>query len=307
MAHPAPILTTDLDLPKLHQGKVRDVYELPGDRLLLVASDRVSAFDVVMGEGIPRKGEVLTRISKFWYEKTGDVVPNGFIAVLDETNAEEYGITDRRYFGRSMVMKRAEILKVECVVRGYLAGSGWKDYQRTMAVSGVPLPIGLQMASRLDEPVFTPSSKAEPPAHDEPISYAQVEELVGVEYANAIKVRSMALYGFGAQQCRQRGIIVADTKFEFGVVDGELVLCDEVLTPDSSRFWPADVWKPGTTPPAFDKQPLRDHLEGLGWDKSPPPPPLSDDVVAQTRQRYVEAYERITGLRFSDWPGVEGD
>ncbi|MCA9856062.1 MAG: phosphoribosylaminoimidazolesuccinocarboxamide synthase [Dehalococcoidia bacterium] len=289
------MLTTDLDLPKLHQGKVRDVYELPGDRLLLVASDRVSAFDVVMGEGIPRKGEVLTRISKFWYEKTGDVVPNGFIAVLDETNAEEYGITDRRYFGRSMVMKRAEILKVECVVRGYLAGSGWKDYQRTMAVSGVPLPIGLQMASRLDEPVFTPSSKAEPPAHDEPISYAQVEELVGVEYANAIKVRSMALYGFGAQQCRQRGIIVADTKFEFGLIDGEPCLVDEVLTPDSSRFWPADQYEPGRDQPSFDKQPLRDYLESLPWDKTAPAPMLPQQIVDETSARYQEAYRLITG------------
>ncbi|MCA9847811.1 MAG: phosphoribosylaminoimidazolesuccinocarboxamide synthase [Dehalococcoidia bacterium] len=301
MAHPAPILTTDLDLPKLHQGKVRDVYELPGDRLLLVASDRVSAFDVVMGEGIPRKGEVLTRISKFWYEKTGDVVPNGFIAVLDETNAEEYGITDRRYFGRSMVMKRAEILKVECVVRGYLAGSGWKDYQRTMAVSGVPLPIGLQMASRLDEPVFTPSSKAEPPAHDEPISYAQVEELVGVEYANAIKVRSMALYGFGAQQCRQRGIIVADTKFEFGLIDGEPCLVDEVLTPDSSRFWPAADHVPGEEPPSWDKQILRNHLETLDWDKTPPPPALPQDILDRTLARYREVLEILFPEEAARW------
>jgi phosphoribosylaminoimidazole-succinocarboxamide synthase len=289
------MLTTDLDLPRLHQGKVRDVYQLPGDRLLLVASDRVSAFDVVMGEGVPRKGEVLTRLSQFWYEKTAAVVPNGFIAVLDETNADEFGVTDSRYFGRSMVMKRAEILKVECVVRGYLAGSGWKDYQRSMGVSGVPLPIGLQMASRLDEPVFTPSSKADPPAHDEPISYQQVEELIGEDYANAIKVRSMAHYGFGAQQCRQRGIIVADTKFEFGLINGEPCLVDEVLTPDSSRFWPADQYEPGRDQPSFDKQPLRDYLESLSWDKTAPAPMLPDQVVAETSTRYQEAYRLITG------------
>lgn len=290
-----PMLTTDLDLPKLHQGKVRDVYELGADRLLLVASDRVSAFDVVMGEGVPRKGEVLTRLSQFWYDKTAAVVPNGFIAVLDATNAEEFGVTDPRYFGRSMVMRRAEVLPVECVVRGYLAGSGWKDYQRSMSVSGVPFPIGLQMASRLDDPVFTPSFKAEPPAHDEPISYARVEELVGAEYANAIKVRSMALYGFGAQQCRQRGIIVADTKFEFGLINGEPCLVDEVLTPDSSRFWPADQYEPGRDQPSFDKQPLRDYLESLPWEKTPPPPMLPAQIVEETSARYQEAYRLITG------------
>lgn len=293
---PAPaMLTTDLDLTRVHQGKVRDVYELGADRLLLVASDRISAFDVVMDEGVPRKGEVLTRISKFWYDKTAAVVPNGFIAVLDETNAEEFGITDARYFGRSMVMKRAEILKVECVVRGYLAGSGWKDYQRDMTVSGIPLPIGLKLASRLDEPLFTPSSKAEPPAHDEPMSYAQVEELLGPEYANAIKVRSMALYGFGAQQCRQRGIIVADTKFEFGLINGEPSLVDEVLTPDSSRFWPADQYEPGRDQPSFDKQPLRDYLESLPWDKTAPSPKLPQQIVDETSARYQEAYRLITG------------
>ena len=285
---PVPMLTTDLDLPKLHQGKVRDVYALGDDRLLLVASDRISAFDVVMAEGVPRKGEVLTRLSQFWYDKTAAVVPNGFIAVLDETNAEEFGVTDPHYFGRTMVMKRAEVLKVECVVRGYLAGSGWKDYQRDMTVSGVPLPIGLKLASRLDEPIFTPSLKAEPPAHDEPMTFAQVEELIGVDYANAIKVRSMALYGFGAQQCRQRGIIVADTKFEFGLVNGEPCLVDEVLTPDSSRFWPADQYEPGRDQPSFDKQPLRDYLETLPWDKTAPPPMLPQQIVDETIAAGIE-------------------
>jgi len=294
-----PMLTTDLPFPLLHQGKARDIYELPegpdGARVLLVATDRVSAFDVVLGEGIPRKGEVLTRMSEYWYEKTSAVVPSGFIAVLDASNAEEFGITDPRYFGRSMVMRRAEILKVECVVRGYLAGTGWLDYQRNMTVSGIPLPIGLQMASRLDEPIFAPSSKADPPAHDERITYADVEALVGEDFANAIRVRSMALYAFGAQTCRERGILVADTKFEFGLIDGEPCLVDEVLTPDSSRFWPADQYEPGHDQPSFDKQPLRDYLESLPWDKTPPPPMLPAQIVHETSERYQEAYRRVTG------------
>ena len=295
-----PMVATDLPLPKVHQGKVRDLYELPlgprgEQRLLLVASDRISAFDVVMSEGNPRKGEVLTRISEFWYRKTSTVVPSGFVAVLDESNAEEFGVTDPRYFGRSMVMRRAEVLKVECVVRGYLAGSGWKDYQRGMSVSGIPLPVGLKLASRLDEPLFTPSSKAEPPAHDEPLTYDQVEALIGPEHANAVKVRSLALYAFGAQACRQRGLIMADTKFEFGLINGEPCLVDEVMTPDSSRFWPADQYEPGRDQPSFDKQPLRDYLEALPWDKSAPTPMLPAQIVQQTSERYQDAYRRITG------------
>jgi phosphoribosylaminoimidazole-succinocarboxamide synthase len=294
------MLTTDLDLPKLHQGKVRDVYALPAsaegdERVLLVASDRVSAFDVVMPNGIPRKGEVLTRLSEYWYRKTAQVVPNGFIAILDRNNAAEFGIDDPRYFGRSMVMRRAEILKVECVVRGYLAGTGWKDYQREMAVSGIPLPIGLPLAARLDEPLFTPSSKADPPEHDTPMTYAEVEALLGEEMANAIRVRSLALYRFGAQTCRERGILIADTKFEFGMIDGEPCLVDEVMTPDSSRFWPADQYEPGREQPSFDKQPLRDYLEALPWEKSPPGPILPAQIVEQTSLRYQEAYRRITG------------
>jgi len=290
-----PMLTTDLSLKKLHQGKVRDLYEIDRDRLLLVATDRVSAFDVVMEQAIPRKGEVLTRLSEFWYQKTSDVVPSGFIAVLDASNAALYGVEDPSYFGRSMVMRRAEVLQVECVVRGYLAGSGWKDYQHNMTVSGIPLPIGLQLGARLDEPLFTPSAKAEPPEHDAPISYEEVEALVGAEHANAIRVRSLALYRFGAQVCRERGILIADTKFEFGLIDGEPCLVDEVMTPDSSRFWPADLYQPGRDQPSFDKQPLRDYLEALDWGKSPPPPMLPAQVVQQTSERYMEAYRRITG------------
>ncbi len=293
------MLTTDLDLPKIHQAKVRDLYALPpdarGERLLLVATDRISAFDVVMENGIPRKGEVLTRISEYWYRKTEAVVPNGFIALLDETNAEEFGVTDPRYFGRSMVMRRAEVLKAECVVRGYLAGSAWKAYQGDMAVCGIPLPVGLQLASRLDEPLFTPSTKAEPPAHDAPMTYEELEALLGVDMANAVKVRSLALYRFGAQACRERGILIADTKFEFGLIDGEPVLVDEVMTPDSSRLWPADGYQPGREQPAFDKQPLRDYLDALDWDKQPPGPLLPAQIVQQTSERYIEAHRRITG------------
>jgi phosphoribosylaminoimidazole-succinocarboxamide synthase len=299
MARPV-MLTTDLPLEKIHQAKVRDLYALPPDaegheRLLLVATDRISAFDVVMDAGVPRKGEVLTRLSEFWYRKTSDVVPNGFIAVLNASNAAEYGIHDTRYWGRSMVMRRADVLQVECVVRGYLSGSGWKSYQHDMTVSGIPLPIGLPMAARLDEPLFTPSTKAVPPDHDAPMSYEEVEALLGVEHANAVKVRSLALYRFGAQLCRERGIIVADTKFEFGLIDGEPCLVDEIMTPDSSRFWPVDQYQPGRDQPSFDKQPLRDYLESLDWDKSAPAPMLPDQIVQETSERYLNAYRLITG------------
>jgi phosphoribosylaminoimidazole-succinocarboxamide synthase len=290
-----PMLTTDLALPKAHQGKVRDLYALPDEHLLLVATDRVSAFDVVMPNGIPRKGEVLTRLSAFWYGLTGAVVPNAFVAVLDRDNAEAFGVTDPRYFGRSMVMRRADVVPVECVVRGYLAGSGWKDYQRDGAICGQPLPAGLRLADRLPDPLFTPSSKAEPTEHDAPITYAEVEARVGGEVANAVKLRSLALYRYGGHLCAERGILIADTKYEFGMLDGEPVLIDEVMTPDSSRFWPADRYEPGHDQPSFDKQPLRDYLETLDWGKQPPAPRLPDEVVRATSERYLEAYRRITG------------
>ena len=278
-----PMLTTDLPgLTRLHQGKVRDVYALPpdaeGDRLLLVATD----------------------LSKFWYDRTSAVVPSAFIAVLDASNAAEFGVTDPAYFGRSMVMRRGEVMKVECVVRGYLVGSGWKEYQEHGVVCGVPLPAGLRMADRLLEPIFTPSTKAEPPAHDAPMTYEEVEALVGVEQANAIKLRSLALYRYGASACAERGILVADTKFEFGLINGEPTLIDEVMTPDSSRFWPANQYEPGRDQPSFDKQPLRDWLEAQGWDKRAPGPTLPDEVVAATSERYLEAYRRITGEDLPD-------
>jgi phosphoribosylaminoimidazole-succinocarboxamide synthase len=289
------IMTTDLGLPRLHSGKVRDIYELPDDQLLLVATDRASAFDVVLPTPVPRKGEVLTRLSAFWYERTRDVVPNAFVAVLDATNAEEFGVTDPAYHGRSMVMRRAEVLKIECVVRGYITGSGWSDYQKSGSVSGIELPEGLQRSQQLLEPIFTPTTKAEPPEHDAPMTYAEAESTFGPELANVLKLRSLALYRYGADVARERGILIADTKFEFGMIDGEAMLIDEVLTPDSSRFWPADRYMVGQDQPSFDKQPLRDYLDGLDWDKQPPGPELPADIVEAMSERYQQAYQLITG------------
>lgn len=289
------IMTTDLGLPRLHSGKVRDIYELPDGHLLLVATDRASAFDVVLPTPVPRKGEVLTRLSAYWYERTADVVPNAFIAVLDAANAEQFGVSDTAYFGRSMVMRRAEVLKIECVVRGFITGSGWSEYQKSGAVSGIELPEGLQRSQQLLEPIFTPTTKAEPPEHDAPMTYAEAEATFGPDLANVLKLRSLALYRYGADAARERGILIADTKFEFGMIDGEAVLIDEVLTPDSSRFWPADRYVVGQDQPSFDKQPLRDYLDGLDWDKQPPGPELPDDIVEAMSERYQQAYELITG------------
>jgi phosphoribosylaminoimidazole-succinocarboxamide synthase len=295
------VMTTRIPgLKQLHSGKVRDIYELPGDLLLLVATDRASAFDVVLPTGVPRKGEVLTRLSAFWYERTREVVPNAFVAVLDAANAKEFGVEDPTYFGRSMVMRRADVLKVECVVRGYITGSGWSEYQQSGSVCGISLPEGLRKSDQLLEPIFTPTTKAEPPEHDAPMNYAEVEALLGEQTANAVKLRSLALYRYGATIARERGILIADTKFEFGMLDGEVTLIDEVLTPDSSRFWPADRFQPGQEQPSFDKQPLRDWLDRLDWNKQPPGPELPPDVVAATTERYVDAYRLLTGAPLPD-------
>lgn len=298
----APMMETNLPgLELLHEAKVRDLYALPDDRLLLVATDRISAFDVVLPTGLPRKGEMLTRLSAFWYERTSEVVPNAFIAVLDAGNASELGIDcGPEYYGRSMVMRRAEVLKVEAVVRGYITGSGWAEYEATGSVCGNTLPTGLMKSMQLLEPIFTPSTKAEPPEHDAPMTYEEVEALLGPENANAVKLRSLALYRYGAHHAAQRGILVADTKFEFGIVDGEVTLIDEVMTPDSSRFWPADKYFPGKDQPSFDKQPLRDYLDSLDWDKQAPGPELPDEVVEAMSARYLEAYRLITD---SELPG----
>ena len=279
-----------------HQGKVRDIYELPDNRLLIVATDRVSAFDIVLPNGIPRKGEVLTRTSAYWFERTSDVVPNHLIAVLDADTADELHIdAGSEFFGRSMVVRKAEPLKVECVVRGYITGSGWSDYQKQGSVSGIELPPGLLQCQILPEPLFTPTTKADPPDHDAPISFEETEGIFGAEIANVLRVRSLSLYRYAAEVAAAKGILIADTKFEFGILDGEVTLIDEALTPDSSRFWPADQYEAGRDQPSFDKQPLRDWLSDSGWDKTDPGPDLPAEVVEATSTRYQEAYRLITG------------
>jgi phosphoribosylaminoimidazole-succinocarboxamide synthase len=292
-----------ISLPYVHSGKVRDIYAVGDDRLLMVTSDRMSAFDVVMAEPIPHKGRVLTAMSAHWFDVLGDVVGNHLIS-MDPADLPE-GASDGTddLDGRIMLCHKAEMLPIECIVRGYITGSAWKEYQKAGTMHGQTLPAGLQESEQLPEPVFTPSTKADT-GHDENISYEAAVALVGEDVAAKARAVSLELYSRGAELARERGIIIADTKFELGFVDGELVVCDEVLTPDSSRFWPEDQWKPGTTPPSFDKQPLRDYLETLDWDKTPPPPSLPDEVVAATRDRYIEGYERITGKTFAQWPGV---
>jgi phosphoribosylaminoimidazole-succinocarboxamide synthase len=286
----------------VHSGKVRDIYDAGENRLLLVASDRMSAFDVVMAEPIPDKGRVLTAMTAFWLELVADIAPSHLVSVDPaDLPPDARGLGDLA--GRAMLVRRAEMLPIECIVRGYLSGSAWKAYRQHGTMHGSRLPAGLDESARLPEPVFTPSTKAET-GHDENISFEAACDLVGADVAKAAREISLAAYQRGADHAAQRGIIVADTKFELGFIDGELSLCDEVLTPDSSRFWPADEWKPGATPPSFDKQPLRDWLEATGWDKAPPPPTLPPEVIAATRDRYVAAYERVTGRRFTDWFGV---
>ncbi len=268
-------------------GKVRDIYALDDERLLLVASDRVSTFDVVLATEIPDKGRVLTGLSAFWFARTAHICPNHLLGLSPD--------------GRSTECRRLDMLPLECVVRGYLAGSGWADYRRDGAVCGHVLPDGMQESERLPEPIFTPATKATE-GHDENIDAARGIELVGEERFRELERLSLELYAFVSGHAAERGIIVADTKLELGVdSDGRLVLADEVFTPDSSRFWPADTYAPGAAQPSFDKQFVRDYCESLGWDKTPPGPPLPDDVVAGTRARYVEAFERLTGLAFDDY------
>jgi phosphoribosylaminoimidazole-succinocarboxamide synthase len=286
-------------------GKVRDIYRLDEDRLVLVTSDRISAFDVVMAEPIADKGRVLTALSAFWLERLRDVAPHHLLSVDVPAGAPSALGGLGGLAGRVMVVRRAEMLPIECVVRGYLSGSAWAEYRRSGTMHGQALPAGLRQSERLPEAVFTPSTKAEV-GHDENISFDQAADLVGVETAKLAREISLELYRRGAAWAAERGIIVADTKFELGFIDGELAICDEVLTPDSSRFWPVEGWQPGATPPSFDKQPLRDWLEETGWDKTPPPPALPDQVVAATRRRYVEAYERLSGARLADWPPTAG-
>jgi phosphoribosylaminoimidazole-succinocarboxamide synthase len=289
------ILTeSTVDLPLLSRGKVRDIYDL-GDKLLIVATDRISAFDVVLPTGIPDKGAVLTQMSAFWFERTGDIVPNHFIRVVDSTRVPEVPVElPREIVGRAMVVRKAERIDVECVARGYITGSGWSDYQKSGTVSGIKLPEGLIESQELVEPIFTPTTKAEQ-GHDMPIHYREVVEMAGERAANAIRIRSLALYRFGRDFARDKGIIIADTKFEFGWLDDEIILIDEALTPDSSRFWPADQYEAGRSQPSFDKQFVRDYLGEIGWDKAPPGPELPREVVENTAEKYREAFERITG------------
>ncbi len=292
------VVRTDLpELELLHRGKVRDMYAIPGhdDKLLMVATDRISAYDVVMDDPIPGKGRVLTRLSLFWFDLLADIVPNHLLTA----DVEEYPDVCHQYRdqleGRSMLVRRTEVVPIECIVRGYLSGSFWKAYQQDTTVCGFALPPGLRESDQLPEPLFTPSTKAEQGLHDENISMSRMEELVGKEQARKMADISLSLYRKAAEYARDKGIIIADTKFELGMADGELILIDEVLTPDSSRFWPLDEYKPGRGQPSFDKQFLRDYLSSLDWNKQPPPPKLPREILDKTRARYEEALQRITG------------
>jgi len=279
------------------QGKVRDLYDL-GESLLLVASDRISAFDVVLPDTIPFKGEVLTKLSLFWFELLAGVTANHLISTDVADLPEQFADHAQHLAGRFMLVKKAVVFPVECIVRGYLAGSGWAEYQRTGTVCGIELPAGLVESSRLPEPIFTPSTKAEIGDHDENISFERMVELIGVDAATTLRDTSLAVYSAARDHAATRGIIIADTKFEFGVIDGKVTLVDEVLTPDSSRFWPAGTYAPGSGQPSFDKQYVRDWLSSSGWDKTPPPPALPADVIEQTSRMYIQAYELITGRTF---------
>lgn len=281
-----------MDIQPFRSGKVRDVYEA-GENLVIVASDRISAFDCILPTPIPDKGKVLTQLSLFWFEKTGQIAENHFItANLDEFPAPLNSREEWR--DRASLVRRAEIFPIECIARGYITGGGWKEYQASGSVSGVPLPEGLQESQQLEEPIFTPSTKAES-GHDEPISFEETVRIIGREHAEKLRDLTLNLYKFAADYARTRGVIIADTKFEFGLVDGEIILCDEILTPDSSRFWDAEKYQIGKSQDSFDKQYVRDYLETLEWDKTPPAPELPAEVAKRTAQKYFEAYERLTG------------
>jgi len=277
------------------RGKVRDLYALGGDELLFVATDRISAFDHVLGSGIPDKGKILTQISEFWFEYLKDVAPNHLLPNISPVTRARLAPFAAQIAGRSMLVRRLEMFPVECVVRGYLSGSGWKDYQATGAVCGIALPPGLRESERLAEPIFTPAAKVNTGGHDENISHAQMESMVGAETAAELRRLTLAIYAKASAYAATKGLILADTKFEFGQMDGRIVLADEVLTPDSSRYWPALSYSPGGPQPSFDKQYVRDYLEAVGWNKQAPAPGLPDEVVARTREKYMEAFHMLTG------------
>lgn len=292
-----PVIRTNFEeLNLLHRGKVRDMYEIPGheDKLLMVASDRISAYDVVMQDPIPGKGAILTKLSLFWFDLLGDIVPNHLITA----EVSEYPAPCQKYRdqleGRSMLVKRSQVLPIECIVRGYISGSFWNAYRKNTTVCGYELPAGMQESEKFEHPLFTPSTKAEQGEHDENISVERMAEIIGRDLAEKVQDISVRLYEKAADYARSKGIIIADTKFELGLIDNELILIDEVLTPDSSRFWPLDEYSPGRGQPSFDKQFLRDYLSSLDWDKKPPAPPLPSEIIDKTKARYVEAVRRIT-------------
>ena len=292
-----------IDLPHIHSGKVRDIYDAGDNRLLMVTSDRISAFDVVMNEVVTHKGRVLTAMSAFWFEQLSPLMQSHLISTdITEISALFSDSIPPDIEGRIMLCHKAEMLPIECIVRGYITGSAWKEYCESGTMHGSPLPSGLKEADQLPEPVFTPSTKAEE-GHDVNISFEEAAALIGENLAEEVKNISLECYTKGAALAKEKGIIIADTKFEMGTVNGSLVLADEVLTPDSSRFWSSELWQPGATPPSFDKQPVRDYLDGLDWDKQPPPPSLPFEVVEATSQRYINAFETITGQSFNNWPG----
>jgi len=293
------ILQTEFkDLKLLNRGKVRDLYDM-GDALLMIATDRISAFDVILPNGIPGKGKILTQLSAFWFSQLAGIVPHHLIS----TRVEDFPAACRQYrdilSGRSMLIKKTKPLPVECVVRGYLSGSGWKDYQKSGTICGIPLPAGLKESDSLGEPIFTPSTKAEIGTHDENINFSAAEKLVGKETAARLKQLTIAIYQKARSIAEERGIIIADTKFEFGTLNNEIILIDEVLTPDSSRFWPGDSYAPGKAQNSFDKQFVRDYLLSLTWDQKPPAPTLPVEIIQKTSQRYIEAYRRLTGKEFT--------
>jgi len=291
--------TALFELGPRRQGKVRDIYDL-GNYLLLIATDRISAFDVVMADPIPDKGRILTRLSAFWFAHLAEVVPNHLISLQIKDFPPACRPYEELLADRAMLVRKCRPLPVECIVRGYLAGSGWLEYRRSQSICGIPLPAGLLEAERLPEPIFTPSTKAERGVHDENISFAELVRLTGQAVAEKVQNLSLELYRRASAWAEPRGIILADTKFEFGLADGELLLIDEVLTPDSSRFWPKEDYEPGRPQKSFDKQYLRDYLEAIGWNKQPPPPPLPPEIIAATRRRYLQALKALTGEELPD-------
>jgi len=298
------LLNTDLPLPVFIKGKVRDTYDL-GNQLLIVASDRISAFDVVLPCGIPNKGLVLNQLSTFWFKQTADLTPNHLLEVVDDIRCLDTYLPEETRFpypsylvGRSMVVRKVERMPIECVVRGYISGSAWVEYKQSGTISGLPAPKGLQESQQLPEPIFTPTSKAET-GHDLPITMDEIRKLVGEARAEELKKKSLAIYNYAQEYARERGIIIADTKMEFGLDDDKLILIDELLTPDSSRIWGVEMYKVGQSQPSYDKQPVRYWLTGTGWNKEPPAPMLPPEVIEATSRRYEQAYERLTGRKLS--------